>query len=335
MFLGSSNLAGHKVGQNENYRQACPLVPQVRRGTLQVIEWFAYLLVFGLLIESVSAETGSSDHAKEKLAFVANLDGNWDLFIADIDGTNRKRLTETPYDEADPVWSPDRRNIAFSGTDGYLRVVNLTTGEVGEYKPDSEEMRYRQPSYSPDASKIALSIHYRGTIDRTDLGVLSLADTTLDIPVPENSLQLFPSWSPDGETIYYVKVTCNVGCGRIIQEVWSLPWPEGFPKQELLTNSHCQSPDLSPDGTELVFSSNQGGSFDLWKHSYATGETVRLTYDPALDIGPSWSKGGATVAFTSTRDAGFGIYILNVKSGEIKPFRPFGDEPIECKNPDF
>jgi len=335
MFLGSNNLVGHKVGHDGNFRQACSRVSQGGWVRFQAIAGLAYLLVFGLLIESVPAETGSSDHAKERLAFVANLDGNWDLFVADIDGTNRKRLTETAYDEADPVWSPNRESIAFSTTDGYLRVVKVASGKVIEYEPDSADVRYCQPSYSPDASRIALSIHYRGTIDRTDLGVLSLADTTLDIPVPQSSLQLFPTWSPDGETIYFVNVTCNVGYGRIIQEVWSLPWPEGFPKQELLTNSHCQSPDLSPDGRELVFSSNQGGGFDLWKHSFATGETVRLTSNPALDIGPSWSRDGATVAFTSTRNAGFGIYILNVKSGEIKPFRPFGDEPVECKNPDF
>lgn len=37
-----------------------------------------------------------------KIAFVANVDGNWDLFIVDEDGQNQVRLTNTPYDEGEP-----------------------------------------------------------------------------------------------------------------------------------------------------------------------------------------------------------------------------------------
>ena len=33
------------------------------------------------------------------LAFVANVDGNWDLFVAGEDGKNLTQLTNTPYDE--------------------------------------------------------------------------------------------------------------------------------------------------------------------------------------------------------------------------------------------
>jgi surface antigen len=34
-----------------------------------------------------------------KIAFVANVNGNWDLFIADDNGQNPQQLTNTTYDE--------------------------------------------------------------------------------------------------------------------------------------------------------------------------------------------------------------------------------------------
>ncbi len=37
-----------------------------------------------------------------EMAFVANLDGNWDLFTVDDQGESLSRLTQTPYDEKDP-----------------------------------------------------------------------------------------------------------------------------------------------------------------------------------------------------------------------------------------
>ena len=44
-------------------------------------------------------------HAFADMAFVANVDGNWELFTADDNGKNSVRLTNTLYDEKDPCWS--------------------------------------------------------------------------------------------------------------------------------------------------------------------------------------------------------------------------------------
>src|SRR5438094_830030 len=37
-----------------------------------------------------------------------------DIFVMRGDGSGRRRLTNTPGDEFDPVWSPDYRQIAFT-----------------------------------------------------------------------------------------------------------------------------------------------------------------------------------------------------------------------------
>ena len=51
------------------------------------------------------------------LAYSKFVEGSWDLFIRDLRSGRERRLTRTPYDEVDPVWSPDGRLLAFTGNE--------------------------------------------------------------------------------------------------------------------------------------------------------------------------------------------------------------------------
>jgi Tol biopolymer transport system component len=59
--------------------------------------------------------------------------------------------------------------------------------------------------------------------------------------------------------------------------------------------SSDRQPAFSPDGREVVFSSNRGGNLDLWSTTLATGATRRLTRDPALDWDPAFTPDGDLV----------------------------------------
>ena len=49
-----------------------------------------------------------------QLAFTSNRDGNPELYIADADGTNVRRLTTHPGIDTTPTWSPQGHQIAFT-----------------------------------------------------------------------------------------------------------------------------------------------------------------------------------------------------------------------------
>jgi Tol biopolymer transport system component len=40
-------------------------------------------------------------------------DGNWEIYLASLDGGSPRRLTENPANDGLPAWSPDGRHIAF------------------------------------------------------------------------------------------------------------------------------------------------------------------------------------------------------------------------------
>lgn len=54
----------------------------------------------------------------DKMAFMSNRDGNWEIYLMNLDGSGLKRLTDGPASDGLPTWSPDGRTIAFVSDQG-------------------------------------------------------------------------------------------------------------------------------------------------------------------------------------------------------------------------
>jgi hypothetical protein len=50
----------------------------------------------------------------KKIAFMSRRDGNWEIYVMDLDGGTVKRLTTNAANDGLPIWSPDGRIIAFA-----------------------------------------------------------------------------------------------------------------------------------------------------------------------------------------------------------------------------
>ena len=73
-------------------------------------------------------------------------------------------------------------------------------------------------------------------------------------------------------------------------------------------------PALSPDGSEIAFSS--GG--DIWTVPSAGGEAHLLVSHPATETKPLYSPDGKRLAFVSTRTGNGDIYVLTIDTGDLK-----------------
>ena len=64
-----------------------------------------------------------------------------------------------------------------------------------------------------------------------------------------------------------------------------------------------QQPTLSPDGNSVAFTWNGEAedNWDIWITLIGGGSPLRLTNDPALDLGPAWSPDGRSIAFVRVR----------------------------------
>jgi len=71
-------------------------------------------------------------------------------------------------------------------------------------------------------------------------------------------------------------------------------------------------PDLSPDGTKIVFASTRGGGpAHIYVMNVDGSEVVQLTDAPSGDTLPVWSPDGTKIAFQSLRDGNYEIYVMN------------------------
>ena len=64
--------------------------------------------------ESDTAPAGSGS----QVAFMSARDGNWEIYVVDVNGGNQTRLTNNGAQDGLPTWSPDGKSIAFVSNRG-------------------------------------------------------------------------------------------------------------------------------------------------------------------------------------------------------------------------
>ena len=89
----------------------------------------------------------------------------------------------------------------------------------------------------------------------------------------------------------------------------TLVWVDRTGREEPLAaepNSY-QGPRISPDGTRVAVEVRDQEN-DIWIWDLARETLTRLTFDPALDIYPTWTPDGTRVAFASVRRGSLNMF---------------------------
>lgn len=125
------------------------------------------------------------------------------------------------------------------------------------------------------------------------------------------SLNLLPSWSPDGRRIAYV----SYRQGSPLVFLASIYEGKSTPNLTGERDSQAFAPSWSPDGRRIAFASNRSGNMDVWVAN-ADGTGLRnLTQSAAADTAPCWSPTGQQIAFTSNRTGTPQIFLMDAETG--------------------
>ncbi|CAM8638380.1 amidohydrolase family protein [Sphingobium sp.] len=113
-----------------------------------------------------------------------------------------------------------------------------------------------------------------------------------------------PMLSPDGRTIVFAA----------LNDLYLMP-VGGAPKRIVGDGFHKCDPAWSPDGKNIAYSSDRGGTLDLWLHDVATGKERQLTNIPDKAVAwGSWSQDGKMIAFLDQDGA---LHTVDVASGAV------------------
>ncbi len=95
--------------------------------------------------------------------------------------------------------------------------------------------------------------------------------------------------------------------------------PDGSDQTRLTFDSrNDQRPDISPNGEQIVFSSNRitadatnpEGDFEIFIMNSDGSDVRQLTFNAADDSWPRWSPNGKWIAFHSNVDGNYNIYVI-------------------------
>ncbi len=129
--------------------------------------------------------------------------------------------------------------------------------------------------------------------------------------------------------------------GGPVANVWRVPilndreavWADA--EQLTFDQAYIGALDLSPDGKDLLVSSDRGGNLDIWTVPIGGNAMRQLTIDPAPDLAPRLSPNGQQVAFYSNRSGNRDIWVTPLEGGAaIQLTRDPGADMFPSWSPD-
>jgi eukaryotic-like serine/threonine-protein kinase len=217
--------------------------------------------------------------------------GGAEIFLQRVGGGNPINLTDAPYDDTQPAFSPDGKQIAFrSERDGGGLFVMGATGESAVRLTSAGY----NPAWSPDGREIVYATE--GVVDPTrrssqsELWRVDLATRQARRISAGDAVQ--PSWSPDGRRIAY----WGLPAGTARRAVWTIPADGGEAVRVTPDDDfYYWNPVWSADGGHLYFVSNRGGSMTLWRVPVSR-RTGRAQGDLEAFTTPAQSSGFLSVS---------------------------------------
>lgn len=182
--------------------------------------------------------------------------GAYQIYVMNVDGTNKHMVSDGNGNAGLPVWSPDNKTVA------YLSGEQQTTGSVKEvWVADVDNGTPRKitnlgvgltyPAWSPDGKSIAF---VEIVSEREYKLHLTDANGNNQKTLDEGLIIRWPIFSPDGKAIVYYTISA-VGNDIIVYDLES-----GRTNSVTKNQGDNYQPIWSPGGTMLAWAGQQPGS---------------------------------------------------------------------------
>jgi Tol biopolymer transport system component len=238
----------------------------------------AHFMPDGQSIVYASTHLGSRECPPEpgrEQGYVWAIYDTFDIFRVDADGSNARRLTDTPGYDAEATVAKDGRIVFTSVRDGDMDIYSMN-GDGSDVQrltdfpgPDGG------PFFSPDGSQIVFrGRHYEPGAERDNYFAL----------LKQNL------WRPTSVDVYVMNRDGS-NLRQVTQGLGGANW----------------APFFTPDGKRIIFASNmkdpRGRNFDLYLINVDGTGLEQITFSEEFDGFPMFSPDGTKLIFSSNRNA--------------------------------
>lgn len=244
---------------------------------------------------------------KGSLVFSSRNDrGDWDLFLTRPDGSERRKLTDTPeFNEAGAKFSPDGNRLLYYRMPKGEPVDNNTYGTyelvvaaADGSNPVALGNKYQWATWGPDSRRLAC-------LATNGIQIFDSVTRETLLKLPRKGIVEQLTWSPDGKWF--------VGTANGLGPFWNVAVMD-LEKGNILpvseTDRYNCTPDWMPDSEYVVYARGiipqKGGRAELWSARRDGTERRRIYAEAGFHIyGACASPDGAYLLFTrSSEDLG-------------------------------
>ena len=248
--------------------------------------------------------TFNSDRDGERMSGTIEQRSAKEIYIADYDGENQRRVTTGFSLNITSTWSPDGRSIAYTS---YIRgMPNIFVSHI--YQGTRDELTKNAgnnflPVWSPDGTRIAFS-STRDQSGNTEIYVMNADGSNVRRLTNNPAADGSPTWSPTGTQIAFMTDR------RGPPQIWIMG-ADGLGQQPL-TSEYSDRPTWSPAPyNEIAYSARTGPGQDIKILDLATREVRQLTFGEGTNESPTFSPSGRHLAFSSTRSGKAQIFTIS------------------------
>jgi TolB protein len=175
-----------------------------------------------------------------QIIFSSSMQGNPELYLADLNGGRPKRLTQANGASMSPSWNPKTgQTVAFvSDRGGTPQLYLMNSDGTSTTKLDLPDKGYViDPAWAPNGQLLAFS--WRRPNDNYDIYVMDAASQQLVELTRDQGRNERPSWAPDGRHLVFESTRGGT------RQIWTM-LADGSQPRQLTTSGHNESPNWSP-----------------------------------------------------------------------------------------
>lgn len=269
---------------------------------------------------AVACEDDGDNPGEPRIVFYSDRDGDDDVYIMNLDGTELEQLTNEPGRDYEADTSPDGQTLVFaSQRDGpnnsLLYLMDIDGSNVRRLTEPPAEGRVIDDyaHWSPDGRHVVFqrtTAPEDGVPDADIWMVDTQTGEETQLTDTPDSWDSTPSVSADEKSVLFESDRDGD------YEIHRLDLASGDVTQ--LTDSQGTDAEAkeSPDGKSIVFSSTRDGEYEIHVMDSDGGNVRQLTDNDAEDRCGQWSPDGTRITFYSLRDGDAELYVMNADGSE-------------------